>query len=127
MIETYLFFVKFNAKVNVGSGFNKIQVFDICQTIAILVLMVTEKYITTRELLRGFKKYKEMLLSGKVMHLVISIENGQELEVTKRQKGLSGKELARRIRALKKPIHIERPVGLFDEILERAEQSRDGK
>jgi len=89
--------------------------------------MVTEKYITTRELLRGFKKYKEMLLSGKVMHLVISIENGQELEVTKRQKGLSGKELARRIRALKKPIHIERPVRLFDEILERAEQRRDGK
>lgn len=103
------------------------HLFDICQTTAILVPMATEKHITTRELLRGFKKYKEMLLSGKVMHIVISLGSGEELEVTKRQKGLSGKELARRIRTLKKPIYIERPIGLFDEIIERAEQRRDGK
>lgn len=84
--------------------------------------MASEKYITTRELLRGFKKYKELLLSGKVMHLVISLGDGKELEVRERRKGLSGREFAERIRALKKPIHIERPVGLFDDFEERLEK-----
>ena len=48
--------------------------------------MALEKYITTRELLRGFKKYKEMLLSGKVTSIVISVGNGEELEMTMRRK-----------------------------------------
>jgi hypothetical protein len=89
--------------------------------------MALEKRITTRELLRSFKKYKELLLSGRVFHLFISVGNGEEFELVHRRKGLTGAELARRIRALKRPLHIERPIGLFDEILERAEQRRYGK
>ena len=96
--------------------------FDICQTLSYTRFMALEKYITTRELLREFKKYKEMLLSGKIMHLVIALGDGKELEVRERKKGLSGKEFAERIRALKKPIRIERPVDLFEDFEKRLER-----
>jgi len=89
--------------------------------------MALEKHITTREFVRNLKKYKEMLLSGKVMHLVISLDDGEALEVKRRHKGLTGKELAERIRSMKKPIHIERPVGFLDDIVERAERRRYGE
>jgi hypothetical protein len=86
--------------------------------------MALEKHITTRELLRSFKKYKEMLLSGEIMHVVISVGNGEELEVKKHTKGLSGSEFVRRVQALKKPIHMERPEGIFDDFMERIEKRR---
>ena len=76
--------------------------------------MNPEPRITTRELLRNFRKYKELLQSGKIHVVHIKLDDDQELELSSK-KG-NGALIMQKIRALKRPIHIKRDPKLFDSL-----------
>lgn len=88
--------------------------------------MALEKHITTREFVRNLKKYKDLFRKGKLYVLSLPLDPGRTLKITidDQSKAKTGKELAALFRSLPHPIHIERPVGLFDDIIERAEKRR---
>jgi hypothetical protein len=85
--------------------------------------MTRDQNVTIREFLRNFKEFKDSLLNGNVMHVLINVGNGERLKVEREPKGLTGKELVRRIRSLNKPIRIERP-DIFEGFLERIEKRK---
>ena len=78
--------------------------------------MSLEKRITTRELLRNFRKYKDELRTGTVHYLRVVIDNGEEITMTVQKKRNTGADIAKAMRALPHPIHIER-THIFDELL----------
>jgi len=75
--------------------------------------------ITTRELLRDFKKYKTLLKDKKVGTIVLPIENGEKINISLAEKTNTGRNIAKAIRAIKKPIEVTRPKGLFDDLFTR--------
>lgn len=81
--------------------------------------MQIKKTITTRELLRNFKSCKDMLTLGKVECFVIPIEKRQHLTISLEKEHGTGKSIAAAIRRLPKPIHLKRPLHLFDDLIRR--------
>lgn len=79
--------------------------------------MLGEKHVNTRELLRNFRKYKQMLQTGAVHIVYITVDDGQELTMTVQKKVKSGAELVKRIRAMPHPIHIKRHPKLFNDLI----------
>ena len=77
--------------------------------------MGPERRVTTRELLRNFRKYKELLQSGKIHVVYIRLDDDQELELSA-QKG-NGARIMQKIRALERPIRITRDPALFDTLI----------
>lgn len=93
------------------------KVFDICQTEEYCgCTMALEKRITTRELLRSFKKYKEMLLQGKMHCVFVNVDRERRLRLSVDEKVSTGEDIARAFSSLKKPIRIKR-THIFDELL----------
>ncbi len=90
--------------------------------------MSHEKHITTREFVRNLKKYKDLFRQGKLYILSLPLDEDRNLKITVegKKKARTGKEIAELFRSLPRPIHIERPVGLFDDIIKRAEKRRYG-
>lgn len=78
--------------------------------------MFEEKHVNTRELLRNFREYKELLRSGVVRVIYINVGHHQEITMTMPRKK-SGAELAKRIRELHHPIHIKRHPKLFNDLI----------
>ena len=89
--------------------------FDNCLTEEYTVHMTCQ--ITTRQLLREFKKYREMMQRGELQSLSVDVGNNQELNITIRNKGKTGSALIEALSDIG-PIHITRPEGLFDDLLE---------
>ena len=79
--------------------------------------MLEEKHVNTRELLRNFRKYKEMLQAGKIHVVHISVDDGQGLQLFAEGKRGNAVEIVERIRALKKPIRIKRNPKLFNTLI----------
>jgi hypothetical protein len=78
--------------------------------------MKKEVQITTRKLLREFKKHKEMLLSGEISDLILPIENDRKIIISLEPKGNS-KEIMEALRKIKRPRKkLKRPVGVFDNL-----------
>ncbi len=71
--------------------------------------MQKELTITTRELLREFKTYKDMIQERRVDKLFVGIGNGKKLEVTLKENKSSARNLVAAVRALKMPIKVKRP------------------
>ena len=88
------------------------RAFDSCQTGQYTGSMELERRVTTRELLRNFRKYKELLQSGKIHVVHIKLDDDQELELSA-QRG-NGARIMQKIRALKRPIRITRDPELFN-------------
>ncbi len=78
--------------------------------------MELEKHITTRELLRNFKKYKEMLQEGSLHVVYIKVDGGKELKMSAPPKG-NGAAILKAIEALPRPIHIKRNPKLFNDLI----------
>ena len=76
--------------------------------------MPQEKHITTRELLRNFRKYKEMLQAGTVHVVYVKIGDEEELTMLPPKRKGNGADIMKAIRALKKPIRIVRDNTVFD-------------
>ncbi len=76
-----------------------------------------EKHVNTRELLRNFRKYKEMLRTGSLHVIYIKVDDGEELELYAHGKKGNGAAIVEKIRALKRPIRIVRDPALFDGLL----------
>ncbi len=97
--------------------------FDNCLTFEYIGTMLNERIITTREFLRNFKKFRDMLTSGNAKQISVSA-GGEVLEVKLRSHpALTGAELARRVQSLKNPIRIERP-DIFSGFMERIEKRK---
>ena len=75
------------------------------------------KRINTRELLRNFKTVKAHLVSGEVQQVLIDIGEDCELELAVRRHRNSGKNIAKMLREMKKPIYIKR-TNVFDDFLQ---------
>lgn len=90
--------------------------------------MALEKHITTREFVRNLKKYKDLFRKGKLYVLSLTLDPERVLKITveDKSKAKTGRELAALFRSLSRPIHIERPKDLFDDIIERTEKRRRG-
>ncbi|HLD08233.1 MAG TPA: hypothetical protein VJB60_04165 [Candidatus Peribacterales bacterium] len=88
--------------------------------------MALEKHITTREFVRNLKKYKDLFRKGKLYVLSLPLDPGRTLKITveDQSKAKTGKEIAELFRTLPRSIHIERPVGFLDEIVERGEKRK---
>lgn len=71
--------------------------------------MQKELTITTRELLREFKTYKDMIQERRVDKIFVGIGNGEKLEVTLKENKSTARSLIAAIDALDEPIHVERP------------------
>ncbi len=65
---------------------------------------MSSKTVNTRELLRNFKTLKELLLSGRVEHIVIDMGNHKELELSVKERGHTGRELLEYLANRPKPI-----------------------
>ncbi len=70
--------------------------------------MPTTLQVSTRQFLRNFKNYKELLRSRKVESFTIPIDSHEEMSVTLKKSNNTGENIARVFEALKKPIHIKR-------------------
>ncbi len=79
--------------------------------------MELEKHITTRELLRNFRKYKQMLQEGSVHLIHIKVDGGKELTLAPAKTGKTGADLAKAIRAMPRPLHIKRNPKLFNDLI----------
>jgi hypothetical protein len=78
---------------------------------------MTQRHVTTRDLLRNFRVLKDLLLQGKVQHLVVDVGADRQLEVSVRKGSNAASEIAERFRGLRKPVRIERG-GLMETLLE---------
>lgn len=79
--------------------------------------MPQEKHVTTRELLRNFRKYKRMLQNGTLHIVYIKVDDGKELELSSPAKRGTGAEIMKAIRAMPRPIHIKRNPKLFNDLI----------
>ncbi|GEM_PF-4152746 len=70
--------------------------------------MSTTLQVSTRQLLRNFKDYKELLLNGKVESFEVPVDHGREITVALKKKNSTGKEIAEQFMKLKKPIQFKR-------------------
>jgi hypothetical protein len=71
--------------------------------------MKTEQRINRREFIRNFKKYQLLLASRQIQSLCIILNDDKELDVRLKTKGSTGRDIARFVRGLRKPIVIKRP------------------
>ena len=75
--------------------------------------MLKESKVTTRDFLRNFKKYKDMISEGEIDKIFITV-GAEEFELTKKKKEGNGKEIAEFFRNLSKPVKIKRYPELFN-------------
>ena len=78
--------------------------------------MTLVKEVPTRDLLRNFKKYKEMLIQGKIKHIVLPVDKENKLEITLRKEMNTGMNIAEMFSNLLAPIEIER-TDIIDELI----------
>ena len=76
-----------------------------------------EKHVTTRELLRNFRKYKQMLQTGALHVVYIKVDGDQELTMTAKKSGKTGADLIKAIEAMPYPLHIKRHPKLFNDLI----------
>ena len=77
---------------------------------------MSEKRVTTRELVRNFRKYKELLNSGKLQIVYIKVDGG-ELELSAPKKKGNGADIMKAIRAMPYPLKIKRNPKLFNDLI----------
>src|SRR5205823_14909003 len=56
--------------------------------------MALQQHVTTRELLRNFRGLKDLLLQGKVQHLVVEVGGDRQLELSVRRGSNAAKDIA---------------------------------
>lgn len=83
---------------------------------------MTSKRIKTRELLRSFKTFKDLLKNGHLQHLYIDIDGDRDLELSMQPKQHTGEQIAAYLRAHPKPVTVQR-THIFDELLRSRHRS----
>jgi len=80
-------------------------------------LMPQEIKATVRQLLRGFKEYKNLLVNGKVDTIIVPIASSQELVIQLKKQKNTAENIGKMFQQRKKVITIKRDPTLFNELL----------
>ncbi len=75
------------------------------------------KELTTRELLRNFKKYKKEISEGAIESILIKMHEGDDLIMSLNKKNGNGQKILDCLRKMPNPIKINRKPELFEEFI----------